>query len=170
MEKTFSIFEHGGGTRTGLRKIARPFRPGCPVHLTMRAPRARGSWSFLAPAHKGIVHLLVLDTAERYDIELIEWQNVGNHLHLAVRARARTKLQAFLRVLPQRIAVAVTGVGRNRQIGRFWEKPAHTRVLQTDQELKTVREYIWKNRLEALGFSPKQIAVFRRNASAVPLI
>lgn len=169
MGKLFSASEHGGSIRKGHRKVARPFSAERPIHVTMRASRARGRWSFLHSDHKGIVHLLVLDTVERYQLELLEWQNVGNHLHLVVQAPSKKQFQSFLRVLPQRIVFAVTGTCRTKRIGRFWDLPAHTRLVHHGRELKIVLEYIWKNRLEALGFGKEEIAEMRANARSVPL-
>jgi len=169
MEKSVSPLEHGGSLRKNRRKIARPFCAKRPIHVTMRSSRARGAWSFLHRSNKGIVHLLVLDTAERYDIRIHKWQNVGNHLHLVVQATSRKLFQSFLRVLPQRIVFAVTGTRKNNPIGRFFDEIAHSRVVNWGQEFQTVLNYVWKNTLEALGFSRSEISAMRQAAREAPI-
>jgi hypothetical protein len=164
MERIFSSLEHGGIVRKGKRKLARPIDPSRSLHVTMRSSRARGEWSFLAPHNRGMVHLLVLDTAERYGIHIYKWQNVGNHIHLAIQGPSRRAIQAFLKVLPQRIMFAVTGARKGNPVGRFFDEIAHTRVVNWGREFKALLDYIWKNTLEALGFNREEIREMRANA------
>lgn len=164
MEKTWSALEHGGSVRKGLRKIARPLDPARPLHVTMRSTRARGKWSFLHHRNSATVSFLVYDTAERYGIYIHKWQNVGNHIHLALQGPSRKALQAFLKVLPQRIMFAVTGARKGNPVGRFFDQILHSRVVNWGYEFKVLLEYIWKNTLEAMGFSRAEIREFRAHA------
>ncbi len=135
----------------------------------MRATRARAGWSMLHERNKGKVCLLVLDTAERYEIDLHDWVNVGNHMHLLFQAPSRKQMQAFLRVLPQRIVFVITGTKRSREIGKFWDQLAHSRIIKWGREYEAMKRYLWKNKLEAFGYSKEEIAEFRRHARANPL-
>ncbi len=164
MKPKINPLVHGGKTRDGLRKVARPFEPELPLFVTIRASRAKGAWSFLHPRNRGRVYWIVLDTAARYSILLHDWENVGNHLHFLLQASSRRQMQCFLRVMPQRIVFAVTGASRNRRVGRFWDGVAHSRVVRWGEEFEIVMEYLWKNRLEALGIDKVEIEKIRRNA------
>jgi hypothetical protein len=161
--------EHGGSIRKGLRKLARPFDRRRPMHIVMRSNRAYGTWSFLHRRNKGTVFLLVLDTAARYQIRIYSWENVGNHLHFAAKAPSRRALRAFLRVLPQRIMFVVTGARKGRPRGRFFHEIAYSRIVNWGREWKVLLRYIWKNTLEALGFSAEEIRRMRKAARQVPI-
>ena len=146
--------EHGGDVRKGKRKLARPLSPKQPLHLVLRSSKARGAWSFLR--HKGVLHLLVHDTAERYGIKVFRYENVGNHLHLVVQGRRRSRLRAFLRVFPQRVMFAVTGARKGNPQGRFFDRIAYSRVVTWGREFDNLMRYMGKNLLEALGLNPER--------------
>src|SRR5271154_5436972 len=74
--------EHGGGKGAGRHKGARPFAARRPLHIVMRAPRARGPWSMLRPANRTAVDRLAKRFAGRYHIRIYQFANVGNHLHM----------------------------------------------------------------------------------------
>lgn len=161
--------EHGGRVRAGRRKTRRPFDPKRPMHLVMRSSRARGTWSFLHRRNKLGIHALLLDLCERYGVKLYRYENVGNHLHLIVRFPSRRELRAFLRVFAQRVMFLVTGARKGEPRGRFFERIAYTRVVSWGREFKVLKNYLWKNALEALGFTAGEIVRYRKAASAVPL-
>lgn len=168
MERLLNPLVHGGNSRKGLRKIARPIAVGKPMHLILKSSRARGAWSFWSRRNKGIIHLLVLDTSERYGVDILKWENVGNHLHFVLTTPSRTAFHAFLRVLAQRIMFAVTGARRGNPVGKFFDQIAWSRVASWEQ-LKVLFDYIWKNTLEALGFGREEVKLFRKRAKESPL-
>jgi hypothetical protein len=159
--------EYGGSSRKGRRKNQRPFDPKRPLHVVMKSLRAHGKWNFWR--HKASIHLLVLDTAARYGIRIYRWENVGNHLHFALKAGTRRELQAFLRVLPQRVMFAVTGACKGNPVGKFFDEIAYSRIVNWGRDFKILLNYIWKNTLEALGFSRDEVRKMRQNAALVPL-
>jgi REP element-mobilizing transposase RayT len=168
MERFLNPLVHGGNSRRGLRKIARPVVTGKPMHVVLKSSRARGAWSFWNRRNKGTVHLLVLDTSERYGIDILKWENVGNHLHFVLTTPSRKAFQAFLRVLAQRIMFAVTGARKGNPAGKFFDQIAWSRVAEWSQ-LRVLFGYIWKNTLEALGFGKEEIRRFRRQAKETPI-
>src|SRR5271156_5950468 len=89
--------EHGGVVGKGRHKGPRPFAARRPLHVVMRSERARGRWSLLHPANRGTVEALMSRYAARYQVRVYQFANVGNHLHLLMRARDRHALQRFLR-------------------------------------------------------------------------
>jgi REP element-mobilizing transposase RayT len=164
----WSPLEHGGSVRKGRRKIRRPFDPKRSMHLVMRSARAKGAWSFLHRRNKARIHTLLVDLCDRYQVKLYRYENVGNHLHLIVRFPSRRELKAFLRVFAQGVMFLVTGARKGDPKGRFFDQIAYTRVVNWGREFKVLKNYLWKNALEALGFRPDEIARYRKIAASVP--
>ena len=144
---------HGGEIRKGKRKIARPIDTKRPMHIVLRARKARGVWSFLHKNNKGIIALLLVDVAERFGVKILRYENVGNHIHLLATVKKRKALQNFLRVFPQKVMFAVTGAKKGDPKGKFWDSLVFTRVIHWGKEYhRHIKDYFWKNRMEALGF------------------
>lgn len=161
--------EYGGDSRKGRRKIQRPFHPKRSLHVVFRASRARGGWSFLHRRHKAAIHVLLLQTMERYRGKLLGYENVGNHLHLLVMFRRRDHLQNFLRVFPQKLMFLVTGARRGNPKGRFFDRIVYSKVVQWGEHFRATKEYLWKNALESLGLPRNLILKWRKAAREVPL-
>jgi hypothetical protein len=142
--------KHGGEIRKGKRKEARPFHPKLAVHLIRKSSRARGSWSMLHPSHKGRVYWLVESKAEKHGIRVHQSANVGNHLHLLIRARSHASFKRFLRELSGAIAQTITGATKaNPQ--KFWDGLAFSRLVTWGRDFAGVQAYIIRNLLEGVG-------------------
>jgi REP element-mobilizing transposase RayT len=141
--------EHGGDVRRGERKLERPVSTRRPIHLTFHSDRARGAWSLLR--HQRRVREAVRACALRSGVRIYDFANVGSHLHLLIRASKRSGFQAFLRSFPGIVARIVTGARRGRPLGggRFWSGLAWSRIVSWGREYRTVRRYIFRNRIEA---------------------
>jgi hypothetical protein len=109
-----------------------------------------------------------VDLCGRYGVKLYRYENVGNHLHLIVRFPSRRELRAFLRVFAQGVMFLVTGARKGQPKGRFFDAIAYTRVVNWGREFTILKNYLWKNALEALGFGADEIARYRKIAQAVP--
>jgi REP element-mobilizing transposase RayT len=167
--KQWSNLEHGGIVRKGKRKQKRFLDVKRPIHLVMRSTLARRNWSFIHPRNKGMIHLLLIDTAVRYKIRIYEYVNVGNHIHLVVQGRSREKLQAFFKVFTQRVMFQVTGARKGQPRGRFYDEIIYSRVSEWGSAFVRLIEYMWKNKLESLGFSRNTIISWRKASREVPL-
>ena len=143
--------DHGGETNIGKRKQARPFDPKRAIHLVLRSSRARGEWSFLSPSHSRKTERLIQFLADKNDIRIYRFANVGNHLHLLLRAKVRRSFQTFLRNLAGAIASLVTGAKKSNPIGKFWDHLAYTRIVSWGREFKGLQAYLVKNLFEAAG-------------------
>lgn len=142
--------EHGSTLRTGKRKTARPIDTKRAMHLVMRASRARGQWSMLREEHKGRIERLVRLTSSCHGVRVYRFSNVGNHLHLLVRARTRDGFQNFLRVVTAQTAALVTGARKGNPKGKFWDALAYSRVVSWGREFKKLQAYLSKNLLEGM--------------------
>ncbi len=116
--------EYGGGLEHGRRKTFRPFDSKRPVHVVLRAGRARGEWSLLEPANKKAVDGIIRRYAVRFRVRVMEFHNVGNHIHFLIRAGRREDFRSFMRTIPAQIATRITGA--LRQTNR------RNRVLRTE--------------------------------------
>lgn len=137
---------HGGAESRGHRKTARPYAAKAPVHLVLQSARARGEWSMLKRKHRARVQAMIYTYAKRFKVHVYRATNVGNHLHLLVKAPERKALADYLRVLAGRVAVTVTGAKRGvKKIGKFWDSLCWSRIVNFGRDFYNVRDYLAKN-------------------------
>lgn len=87
----------------------------------------------------------------RFRVKIYQFANVGNHIHLHVKASERKDLADFLRVLAGRIAVTVSGARKQvKRIGRFWDHLYWSRLVKSGHDFRMVNRYIFANRIEGL--------------------
>jgi hypothetical protein len=147
--------EHGGSLIVGKRKSKRPISTKTPMHLVLRSSLAQGEWSFLRRQNSSFISLLVARLSKKHEVKVYEWANAGTHLHMLVKTRSRKGLGNFLRALAGQIAQKITGAVRGKPFGkRFWDLLAFSRIGQWGRPFETLRIYIQKNTLEALGLIP----------------
>ena len=142
---------HGGDTRKGKRKLMRPLDPRRPLHLVLRSRRARGAWSLLHPHHQGRVRAQVEELAHEQGVRILNFANVGNHLHILLKTPSRRAFQTYLRRLTGAIAMGVTGARKGKPVGRFWDELAFSRVVSWGRDYSQVFSYLMKNMLEGAG-------------------
>jgi REP element-mobilizing transposase RayT len=161
--------EHGGGIRRGKRKIARPIATRKPMHVILRSSRAVGEWSFLRKENRTAIETLLEKISRRYGIRVIKFQNVGNHLHLLVQGKSRVLLQSFLRTLPAKIALAITQAKKGAPQGRFFDEIIFSRVVEWGRDILRLKNYFFKNQLEAAGLPEELVTRWRSFESTVRL-
>jgi REP element-mobilizing transposase RayT len=144
--------EHGGQLRPGKRKVARPIDPKRPLHLVLRASRARGQWSMLRPQNEARVKRAIDSASRKHQVRVYRYVNVGNHLHLLVLAKTKPSFRAFIREITGVIAALVTGSKKTRpNEGKFWDFLPYTKIVTWGRELKNLERYFIKNLFEAAG-------------------
>lgn len=137
---------HGGETAKNKRKTARPFTGTAPLHVVLKATRARGEWSMLHRKHRSKITSMLYVYAKRFNVQVFRATNVGNHLHLLVKAKNRKNLADYLRVLAGRVAVTVTGARKGvKRIGKFWDHLCWSRLVNWGRDFFQVRDYLKKN-------------------------
>lgn len=152
---------HGGSTRAGRRKCARPIVVRAPMHLVLRSERAVGEWSFLHRRNRLRIRRALDETAARFGVKVLSFENVGNHLHLIIQGHSRRLLQAFFKVFPQRVMFLVTGARKGMPRGKFFEGILFSRVVRWGRDLTNLRRYFGKNRIDSLGLPPDLAARLR---------
>ena len=149
--KNYTRTEHGGGLRTGARKLARPLATKSPMHVVLRSTKANGSRSMLRKAHFPHVTAIVFKFAKVNHVHIAQFANVGNHLHLLVQARSRTGFQNFLRTVTGLIARLITGAVKGRPCGPFWDELAFSRAVSWGRDYRATVNYVFQNAKEAFG-------------------
>jgi hypothetical protein len=148
-----TCLEHGGELhKKGKRKTRRPFDPKRAMHVVMRSTRARKEWSLLHPNHKRRVDRIVRRAAEKHQITLYRFANVGNHLHFLFRAKRRVSFRAFIREVSGSIAFQITGSKKSCPLtGKFWDLLPYSRVVSWGIDFKTATRYLIANLIESAG-------------------
>lgn len=149
---------HGGVYAQGKRKTARPFSSKKPLHLVLRASRAKGNLSLWN--HKAKVNHIINKFSRANRVKIYEFSNNGNHLHLVVKAKDRQGFQKFLRTTSGLIARAAMNAKKAQAKGKFWDSLAFTRLSEWGKAYKTVQSYVLQNILEAAGavtYKPRRL-------------
>jgi REP element-mobilizing transposase RayT len=138
-----------GGKTKGKRKVARPISTKKWSHLVLKSNKAKGSYSLLNPTNSSKVKIIIKKQATKHGVQITDYVNMGNHLHLKVRPLSRLGFQRFLKSTTAMIARAVTGARKGFKFGKFWDGLAFTRVIQSAFELFQLKGYFEANRVES---------------------
>ncbi|MEK6555361.1 MAG: transposase [Bdellovibrionota bacterium] len=145
---------HGGTSLKKRRKVARPLVPRATTHVVFKSAKAKGSLSLYR--HKKTVDTLLKQLARRYFIEILDYVNMGNHLHLKVRFKDASRFKNFMRAFCGQLPRKLTNAHRGTKFGRFWDGLAFTRVLMSKLEELGLKIYFEGNQREKdLGYSAR---------------
>jgi REP element-mobilizing transposase RayT len=152
---TFKACSHGGMSLKKRRKIARPLLPGKITHVVFKSSKAKGDLSFYK--NKRLVASLLREKSKKFFVEILDWVNMGNHLHLKVRFKDRRRMGQFLKSFSALVARKITGARRGVKFGKFWDGLVYTRVLLTRLEEFGLRGYFEANhRQRELGYHARE--------------
>lgn len=138
-----------GGITKGKRKIARPISTKKWMHLTLKSKKAKGNLSLLYSKNIFKIKDIIKKQAYKHGVEVSDYVNMGNHLHLKVKPSTRTGFQNFLKSTTAMIARFVTGANKNNSFGKFWDALAYTRVIQSSYEVFQLQGYFNANRIQS---------------------
>ena len=127
----------------------------------------------LHPRHCNHIRNLVDQLKKRWNISVYRYANVGNHLHLLIRAKTRTSWKGFIRELAGGIAILVTGARKGAALKRmcaqsllhkdhtvlvpessqrgFWDHLVYTRIVSFGRDYNNVARYVLTNLWEGFG-------------------
>ena len=146
--KFIKAYTHGGSTLKRRRKTKRPLIPGVVTHVVFKSSKARGKWCLLR--NKRIVASLLKERSQKYFVEILEWVNMGNHLHLKVRFVDPSGFKNFLRTFPAMLARKITGASKSNKLSsKFWDGLVYTRVLLSKLEVFGLKGYFEANRVQS---------------------
>ena len=124
------------------------------MHIVLKSNRAKGPWSLKHRKNQSKITSMVYVYAHRFRVHVYRFANVGNHLHLLVKAKDRKDLADYLRVLAGRIAITVSGARKYvKRIGKFWNHLCWSRLVKWKKDFHFVQRYIFANELEAIDRS-----------------
>ncbi len=154
--RAVKAYSFGGISLKKRRKVARPLIEGLVHHVVFKSSKATGKLSFYV--HKGLVQSLIKERAKKFYIEILDFVNMGNHLHLKVRFKDKERFQNFLRTFAAILSRKITGAHRSSSFGRFWDGLAFTRVLMSKLEELGLRGYFEGNhRQRELGYQEREM-------------
>jgi REP element-mobilizing transposase RayT len=148
----------GGSLFKGNAREKRPFSRKCATHTVMRSTHARGGYSFLLKKNQKSLRRIVYGAAKLFYIKIDRYVNVGNHIHLLIKAPSRQAQANFFRTISALIARQITNSrkGTPSKLKKFWDGKPFTRLVAW-RAYKAVSHYLTLNSLEAVGFT-KQTA------------
>ena len=160
--KHIKRFTHGGMSLKKRRKMKRPLQAGRITHVVFKSSKAKGALSFYK--HKGVVYGLLKQRSRKFFVEVLDFVNMGNHLHLKVRFKDEARFQNFLRTFAALLARKITGARKGEKFGRFWDGLVYTRVLLSKIEELGLQGYFEGNhRQRELGYAERVIYLKRFN-------
>ena len=141
----------GGSVNAKKRKIARPLCVKRPLHVVLRAPKAKGQWDLLRRDNAKLLFLLLSRYAKQFDVRVYQFANVSNHCHFLVKAKTKEGFRNFLRAFAGQVAQRITKAGPGRPLKeRFWELIAFTRIIEWGKAYTHAKNYLYKNILQAV--------------------
>lgn len=140
-------------TRYG-RSRPRPLSNTQSMHLILKSSKAKGNLCMRngdngKNFHK--VQKILKKFAEKYEVTIHRWANVGNHLHLHVTLRTYIGYKPFIRAITAAIAMAVSGASRwKKSSGKFWDQRPFTNLVITSKSFARLARYIKINEYEPI--------------------
>lgn len=145
----------GGVSLKKRRKVERPLREGLVHHVVFKSSKAKGKLSFYA--YKNLVSDLLKERSKKFFVEILDWVNMGNHLHLKVRFKDRKRFQNFLKTFAGLLARKITKSHRGTSFGKFWDGLVYTRILTSKLEILSLKGYFEGNHREReMGFRERR--------------
>lgn len=116
----------------------------------------------LHPRHCNHIRALLDRLKKRWGISVYRYANVGNHLHLLIRARSRASWQGFIREFSGGIAMMVTGARKGSALSEsglrgFWDHLVFTRIVSLGRDFNGVARYVLTNLWEAAGVPVRKL-------------
>lgn len=153
--KAFKTLKHGGACSSNKRKTKRPLIPNKITHIVYKSSKAIRNFSFYK--NKNLIQMLLKKRSKKYQIEVLDFVNMGNHLHIKVRSKNLSNLRNFLRTFPAILARKITKAKKGTKFGKFWDHLVFTRVLLSKFEDLGLQGYFKANRIEReKGYKARQ--------------
>ena len=153
----------GGTKNKGNPKSKRPFSRKHPTHVIFKSSLAKGQLSFLHHRHRKRIDDLVRRLAKKFYVDLKDYANVGNHLHLLISAPDRKCLAGFLKALSGLVPRTLLGCHKGNPLGySFWDSRPYSKVIALGRRpFAVIKQYFVKNRRQAEGsYRPKFVEGF----------
>ena len=150
----------GGSKFKGNPKGKRPFSRKHLLHLILKSSHAKGPHSFLHPRNKKRVDALVRALAKKFGVEIRDYVNVGNHLHILIKSSHRNFITRFIRSLTGLLPRKLLKCEKGQPLGfSFWDSRPFTKIIAEGvRPFRNIIRYFNKNKRQAQrsveGFDP----------------
>lgn len=143
----------GGYLFRGNAREKRPFSRKCATHAVLRSEYARANFSFLNKRNQKSLRDIIYGASKLFRVKVDRYINVGNHLHLLIKAPSREAQANFFRTISALIVRQVTDSrkGTPSKFEKFWDGKPFTRLVAW-RAYKSVTHYLALHSLEAIGF------------------
>ena len=160
--KTYKRYTHGGVSLKKRRKVERPLLNNTITHVVFKSSKAKGKFNFYK--NKKLVAHHLNQKAGQFFIEILNFVNMGNHLHLKVRFKDKARFKKFLKAFAGVVARKITGAKKGHKFGRFWDGLVYTRVLLSSFEELGLKGYFEANhRQREYGYDERVLYLKRFN-------
>lgn len=160
--RKIKAYSFGGVSLKKRRKVARPLVEGLVHHVVFKSSKAKNELSFYR--HKLTINKLIKQLSKKYFIEILDFVNMGNHLHLKVRFKDKKRFQNFLRTFTALAARKITGAVKGKSFGKFWDGLVFTRIIKTKFEELGLKGYFEGNHVQReLGYAEREFYLKRWN-------
>ena len=132
------------------------------THTVFKSSKAVGELSLYK--HRSVVAAELDRLKKKFFIEVLDFVNMGNHLHLKVRFADKERFKKFLKAFAGIVARKVTGAKKGKRFGRFWDGLVYTRVLFSKLEELGLKGYFEANhRQREYGYEERVLYLKRFN-------
>ena len=163
--------EFGGSLlKKSHAKEARPISTKNAMHVTLKSRKATGTRSMLASRQRALlIEKKVYSLSRKFGIKIYRYANVGNHMHLLLKASTRDGFINFLKSISGIIVRILLNTQRgiaalkNKEktldsfkaiSSNFWDQRPWTRIVAWMNDYYNVKNYVQKNFQQASGFHP----------------
>jgi REP element-mobilizing transposase RayT len=155
LDKSFQLNSAFGGDllKSGNARSTRPISTKEAMHIVFRSSLAKGEHSMLDKSRADHIDKLIRKQAKNFGVNIYQYANVGNHIHMLVLASHRDFFKNFLRTISGLIARTVLGVQRGsaKRI-KFWDQRPWSRIVKWKKDFNGAKKYVNQNFNEAMGF------------------
>lgn len=141
----------GGARIKAHPKVKRPFSRKHLIHMILKSSYAKGAHSFLHPKNVKWVNQMVRTLAKKFGVEIRDYVNVGNHLHILIKSPHRSCVTKFLRTLAGLLPRGLLKCEKGRPLGfDFWDGRPFTKIIAVGfKPFRHIANYFNKNRRQA---------------------
>ncbi len=141
---------YGGALR--YRKLPRPIEEKKALHLILRCGVNRQGFSLRT--YVSLINAYILKFSSQFQVKIYKHSVNSNHIHILLKVNDREAFKRFIRSVSASIAVSVKA--QYDYEGTFWQNRPFTRVVTWGREYSGIKEYIFQNFKEAVGFMAYQ--------------
>ncbi len=111
------------------------------MHMTLKSSHMNGDASLFQIENRDLFLGLLKTLSEKYHIKVVEYELVGNHIHILFKIACRSLYHKFIRCLTGQFAKKM--IQRyGLKVKRFFDERPFTRVVKLGRDLIRVISYI----------------------------